>query len=64
MFQRYFEINVIIKEFYIQTYGKGPENINVVTRENIIQRYVCRGFIVLDQCNGVGDIMKPIFSRF
>ncbi len=38
--QRYLEINVISREFYIGAYGEGTENINVIlkllTRENVI----------------------------
>jgi hypothetical protein len=44
VFQRYFEINVISREFYMGVYGKGPENFDVLTRENVILRYVISGF--------------------
>lgn len=49
IFQRYFEINVLPREFYMGVYGEGPENIKVRTRENIIQYrgLVYRGFTVL-----------------
>jgi hypothetical protein len=42
--RRYIEINVISREFYIGVYGEGTENINVITRENVIWRYVISGF--------------------
>ncbi len=41
IFQRYIEINVILREFYMGVYLEGPENTNVITRENIISRFHC-----------------------
>jgi hypothetical protein len=35
-FQRFIEINDILREIYTEAYGEGPNNLNVISKENFI----------------------------
>jgi hypothetical protein len=42
--QRYIEINVISSVKYMGVYGEGEIFLDVISRENVISRYVISGF--------------------
>jgi hypothetical protein len=44
IFQRYIESNVISRAIYMESYDEKENFFNVISRENVIWRYVISGF--------------------